>query len=132
MGAQSTVKLFGYYGTISRNEKEETMLKTYKFRIYPNNTTANKLQWVMDRCRELYNAALQERKEAYKYAGKSISCFDQINDLQEIKHVLRLEYEDIAAHVLNDVLQRLDKIYKRYIHRAKLKKQGKLIGKVGS
>jgi transposase len=84
------------------------MLQAYKFRLYPNKTTEDKLQWVLDRCRELYNAALQERKEAYKYAGKSISKFEQMRDLTEIKAAIRPEYQDIGSHVLQDVLKRLD------------------------
>ena len=32
------------------------MLKAYKFRLYPNKETERTLQWVLDRCRELYNA----------------------------------------------------------------------------
>lgn len=47
--------------------------RTYKFRVYPTRKQAQALQWTLDRCRELYNAALQERKEAYKYARMSIN-----------------------------------------------------------
>src|SRR6266516_6282201 len=61
------------------------MRKAFKYRLYPNKVTERKLQWVLDRCRELYNAALSERRDAYKYAGKSISYYDQQNDLPEIK-----------------------------------------------
>src|SRR5438045_755919 len=106
MGAQSTVKLFGSFGNISKNGREETVIKAYKFRIYPNNTTENRLQWVLDRCRELYNAALQERKEAYKYAGKTISYYEQQNDLPEIKQI-REEYQEIGSHVLQNVIKRV-------------------------
>jgi len=34
------------------------------------------LYFVLNRCRELYNAALSERKDAYRMAGKSITYFD--------------------------------------------------------
>lgn len=93
--------------------------KAYKFRIYPNKATAEKLQWTLDRCRELYNAALQERKEAYAYAGQSISYPDQSRSLTEIKREVRLEYQEIGAHVLNDVLRRLDRAYDRFFARVK-------------
>ena len=94
------------------------MLKTYKFRIYPNNTTANTLQWVLDRCRELYNAALQERREAYKYAGKTISSYEQQNDLPEIKQI-REEYQEIGSHVLQNVIKRVDLAYQAFFRRVK-------------
>lgn len=93
------------------------MRKTYKYRIYPNKETERKLFWTLNRCRELYNAALSERKDAYKYAGKSISYYAQQNDLPEIKHEIRPEYQDIASHVLQDVLNRLKKAFENFFRR---------------
>ncbi len=93
------------------------MRKTFKYRIYPNRTTEQKLFWTLNRCRELYNAALSERKDAYRYAGKSISYYEQQNDLPEIKHEIRPEYQDIAAHVLQDVLNRLKKAFDNFFRR---------------
>jgi putative transposase len=95
------------------------MRKTFKYRIYPNKQTEQKLDWTLTRCRELYNAALSERKDAYKYAGKSISYYDQQNDLPEIKAEIREEYQDIAAHVLQDVLRRLSKAFDHFFRRCK-------------
>jgi putative transposase len=92
-------------------------IKAYKYRIYANKQTTEKLQWVLDRCRELYNAALSERKDAYRMAGKSMSVYAQKRDLVEIKEVIRPEYQDIASHVLQDVLFRLNKAYKRFFQR---------------
>jgi len=65
------------------------MRKAYKFRLYPTKKQEQKLFWTLTRCRELYNAALAERKEAYRMAGKSISYYEQKRDLVEIKAVLR-------------------------------------------
>src|SRR3989449_1819952 len=93
------------------------MRKTYKYRIYPQKATEQKLYFVLNRCRELYNAALSERKDAYKYAGTSISYYDQQNALPEIKQKIRPEYQDIAAHVLQDVLNRLKKAFDNFFRR---------------
>ena len=95
------------------------MRKTFKYRLYPNKTTEKNLYFVLNRCRELYNAALSERKDAYRMAGKSITYVDQQNDLPEIKHEIRPEYEDIAAHVLQDVLNRLHKAFQNFFRRCK-------------
>ncbi len=51
------------------------MRKAYKFRLYPTKKQEEKLFWTLNRCRELYNAALSERKDAYRMAGKSISYY---------------------------------------------------------
>jgi putative transposase len=95
------------------------MRKTFKYRIYPDKETEQKLYWTLTRCRELYNAALSERKDAYKYAGKSVTYHDQQNDLPAIKAEIREEYQDIAAHVLQDVLRRLDKAFQNFFRRCK-------------
>ncbi len=42
------------------------------------------LTWTLDRARELYNAALQERRDAYRMAGKSLNYYDQAHQLPEI------------------------------------------------
>jgi putative transposase len=47
--------------------------KAFKFRIYPTEKQIGKLEWTLRRCKELYNAALQERRDAYKLCGVSIS-----------------------------------------------------------
>jgi putative transposase len=95
------------------------MRKTFKYRLSPKKETEQQLEWTLERCRELYNAALSERKDAYKYAGKPISYYDQQNDLPEIKAEIRQEYQDIAAHVLQDVLRRLDKAFQHFFRRVK-------------
>src|SRR5437588_8925180 len=95
------------------------MRKTFKYRLYPTKQTEHKLFWTLTRCRELYNAALSERKDAYHYARKSISYYDQQNDLPEIKAEIREEYQDIAAHVLQDVLRRLDRAFQAFFRRVR-------------
>lgn len=116
------------------------MRKAYKYRLYPNRTTEKQLYGVLNRCRELYNAALSERKDAYQQyqrttvmegsewtvaatmvigrAVKSISFYGQKRDLVEIKQE-RPEYQDIASHVLQDVLNRLDKAFAAFFRRVK-------------
>jgi len=48
------------------------MLKAFKYRLYPNKEQIAKLEWVLARCCELYNAALQERRDTYNLA--MINC----------------------------------------------------------
>jgi putative transposase len=94
------------------------MKKAYKFRLYPTKKQEEKLFWTLDRCRELYNAALSERKDAYRMAGKSISYYEQKRDLPEIKKI-RLEYNNIHSQVLQDVLLRLKRAFDRFFERVK-------------
>jgi putative transposase len=95
------------------------MMKAFKYRIYPTHKQAGTLQWTLDRCRELYNAALQERKEAWSMSKVRVSAFDQMRALTEIKAEIRPEYQEIGSHVLQDVIKRVDKAYKDYFSRLK-------------
>lgn len=95
------------------------MIKAFKYRICPTRKQCEALQWTLDRCRELYNAALQERREAWKYERKSISAFEQMRALTEIKAEIRPEYQEIGSHVLQDVIKRVDKAFKGFFSRVK-------------
>jgi putative transposase len=91
--------------------------KAYKYRLYPTKKQEQKLFWTLARCRELYNAGLSERRDAYKYALKSIGYYEQKRDLPEIKAEIREEYQDIHSQVLQDVLLRLDRAFKAFFRR---------------
>ncbi len=111
-------------------------IKAYTYRIYGNKATTEKLQWVLDRCRELYNAALQERRDAYEVGVKrhpnyydeehrkhlswehAISVYEQKRALVELKEI-RPEYQEIASHVLQDVLFRLEDTFKDFFRRVR-------------
>ncbi len=105
MSVGSMVRSFGPCGTISTHRKERSHVrKAFKYRLYPTKKQEQKLFWTLTRCRELYNAALAERKEAYRMAGKSISYYAQKRDLPEIKAEIREEYQQIHSQVLQNVL----------------------------
>jgi putative transposase len=93
------------------------MRKANKFRLYPTKQQEKTLFWTLTRCRELYNAALAERKEAYRMAGKSITYYEQKRDLPEIKAELREEYQQIHSQVLQDVLLRLKRAFDAFFRR---------------
>src|SRR5579885_1183830 len=93
------------------------MRKAFKYRLYPTSEQEQILFWTLARCRELYNAGLAERKEAYRMAGKTISYYEQKRDLPEIKNVLREEYQNIHSQVLQDVLLRLERAFQAFFRR---------------
>ncbi len=93
-------------------------LKAYTYRLYPNKEQARKLQWTLDRARELYNAALQERRDAWQMCKVSIRYTQQAAQLPEIKEI-RPEYHDIHSQVLQDVLRRVKKAYDNFFRRVK-------------
>ena len=89
--------------------------KTFKFRLYPNRQQQQQLTATLDVCRELYNAGLQERIEAWE-CRTPVRVFDQINQLPDIK-ALRPDVAGVFSQVLQDTLRRLDKTYKAFFSR---------------
>lgn len=94
------------------------MRKTFKYRIYPTKKQTQALETTIQECRELYNAALQERISAYKTGHKSISLYQQSNQLPDIKKD-RPEFKQVHSQVLQDVLSRLDKAFANFFGRVK-------------
>lgn len=114
--------------------------KAFKYRLYPTKKQEQTLLWTLARCRELYNAALSEWKDAYKPHERTnlfvnaetrqviaatmvanrpvrpVSYFEQKRVLPEIKE-LREEYRDIYSQVLQDVLLRLKRAFDGFFRR---------------
>jgi putative transposase len=76
------------------------------------------LQWVLDRCRELYNAALQERRDAYEMAGAEITRYMQSGELPGIKEDCP-EFKQVGSQVLQDVLKRVDLAFQAFFRRVR-------------
>jgi putative transposase len=97
---------------------EQTVRKTFKYKLKPTAEQERAMEFVLRRCRELYNAALQERREAWGKCGVSITVAGQSAQLPDIKDV-RPEYRDIHSQVLQDVLTRLDRAFQAFFRRVK-------------
>lgn len=96
----------------------QIVTKSLKFRIFPSKAINAKLENTLFLCRDLYNAALQERIGAYKINRISLNYYDQANQLKEIKET-NPEYKDVHSQVLQDVLKRLEKSFQGFFRRVK-------------
>ena len=90
--------------------------KTFKYRLKPAPAQERALAMVLWRCRELYNAGLEERKRAWEQCHASVTFAMQSAQLPGLKE-LRPEYRDLNAQVLQDVLHRLDKAFQAFFRR---------------
>ncbi len=61
------------------------MRKTFKYRLYPNAIQQELLRVQLSEACRLYNAALQERRDAHRFHKKSLNYYDQANQLKEIR-----------------------------------------------
>jgi putative transposase len=59
--------------------------KAYLYRLYPTAEQARALQQQLAVAREVYNACLLERREAYRMAGLTLTYYAQANQLKSIR-----------------------------------------------
>lgn len=93
-------------------------VRAFKFRLYPTRAQAATLAYHLRLHRELYNGALQERRDAYSKCGKSVTAYEQIMSLPEVKDV-RPEFKELSAQSLQATLRRLDKAFQGFFRRVK-------------
>jgi putative transposase len=92
------------------------MTKTYQFRLYPTKRQQATLTRWLALCCEVYNAALQERRDAYRIAGKSFNYSLQSAELPGCKEV-RPELAEVHSQVLQDTVKRVDLAFLAFFRR---------------
>ncbi len=92
--------------------------KTYQYRIYPTKRQIQVLTCWLGLCCEVYNAALQERRDAYRMAGQSLNYSQQCAELPSCKEV-RPELAEVNSQVLQDAVKRVDRAFDDFFRRVK-------------
>ncbi len=93
-------------------------MKSYKFKLSPSKAVQTKFVQTLNLCAELYNSALQERRDAWKLNRVSINFYSQAVQLPLIK-IDRPEFEDVYSQVLQDTLRRLSKAFDSFFRRSR-------------
>ncbi len=93
-----------------------TVRNTHQEKLRPTPAQERALDEVLWRCRDLYNAALEQRITAWQRRRVSLSRYEQEAELKDLRAAFP-EYEAIHSHVLQDVLARLDKTYQAFFRR---------------
>ncbi len=96
----------------------QAIIRTYRFPLKTNRKQRDLLDKAVELCREIHNAAIQERREAWKLCRKSIGYFDQSAQIKEI----RKERQDVAQLpfvIARESLHRIDKAFQSFFQRAK-------------
>ncbi len=95
-----------------------TIRRTYKYRLYPTRAQAEALDAQRRFACDLYNAALEQRMTAYRLQRKSISLYDQMRDLTELRHA-GLGLPGMGSSAQRDPLRRLDRAFAAFYRRVK-------------
>ena len=92
------------------------MRKTFKYRLFTTRTQSELLDVQLGEACRLYNAALQERREAWKQRV-SINYYTQANQLKEIRAAGDLGLANFSC--CQDILRRVNKTYEAFFRRVK-------------
>jgi putative transposase len=90
-------------------------IRRVTFRLYPTATQERQLHEWRRMHKDLYNAALYNRKTQYQKYGHSVDYFEQQNCLPAFKQVWP-EYEVLGSQALQATLKRVDLAFQRFFN----------------
>lgn len=94
------------------------MHRTFTYQLEPNSLQSEALDSLLEQCRQLYNAALQQRIEAYHRQNISLTLYDQKKQLTELRQS-DPEWKVGSCSLQVSALYRLDLAYKAFFRRVK-------------
>ena len=95
-----------------------TVQTIYQQRGYLRRHGHERMDAVMRQCATLYNAALQERRDAYRMAGVRVSLYDQMKSFTAVQSD-DPAWADMDVQVGRGVLRRLDRAFNGFFRRVK-------------
>jgi hypothetical protein len=74
--------------------EQQTISKTFEYKLNPTTLQIQALERTLMLCRHIYNAAIGERREAWRMWGVNVTYYQQKAELPGIKEALP-EYGDV-------------------------------------
>ena len=96
--------------------EQQNIRKTFKYKLKPTPEQERGLERVLMLCRHVYNAAVGERREAWRMRGVTVTYYQQKAELPSIKEAMP-EYAEVNAQVLQDVVLRVDRAFEAFFRR---------------
>jgi putative transposase len=93
------------------------MRRSYRYRLYPTRVQDAALHAQVDEACRLYNAALDERRSAWRMNRISLGYYDQANQLKDIRAAGDVGVANFSA--CQDVLRRVNKTFTAFFGRVK-------------
>jgi putative transposase len=106
--------------------EQQSVRKTFKYKLNPTPEQERLLQRALTLCRHVYNAAIGERREAWRLCGVSVTYYQQKAELPGIKESMP-EYAEVHSQVLQDVVLRVDRAFQAFFSRIR---EGRSPGRV--
>jgi putative transposase len=94
------------------------MIRTFRYPMQLTRKQETTLISWLSLCGELYNAAIQERRDAWKKRGVSVGLYDQFNELTELREA-DPEWASVPHRLARSVLVRVERAYRGFFRRVK-------------
>jgi putative transposase len=95
-----------------------TVHRTYRFRIYPTRGQVFALEAQLGFACDLYNAALEQRRYAWRGRRRSVSLYEQFRQLTDVR-AASIGPAQMSCSAMRDPLQRLDRAFTAFFRRVK-------------
>jgi putative transposase len=92
--------------------------RTYRYRIYPTVRLRLALEAQLGFACQLYNAALEQRRYAWRARRRSVTLYDQFRDLTEVR-AASMGPANMNCSAMRDPLRRLDRAFDAFFRRVK-------------
>ena len=104
------------------------MLRAIKYELNPTNTQKVLIKQTCGCCRKVYNIMLDRKISAYKEDGRTLSSFDLINQLPQLKSELTY-LKDVSSYALQQAVMNMGNAFNLFFKRGnkgypKFKKKG--------
>ncbi|MFA5586040.1 MAG: transposase, partial [Saccharofermentanales bacterium] len=93
------------------------MLKSYKYRIYPDQNQKELLSKIFGQVRFVYNLGLETKIQAYTGNKKHLTCFDLNKQITDLKKDLTW-LNDCPSQALQMTMRNLDNAYTNFFRGA--------------
>jgi putative transposase len=93
--------------------------RSYRFRLRPTRKQEDALRACLEDTRRLYNAALEERREAWRMGHHRVTFFGQDAQLKEIRTGSPEQYGRWAFSCERAAIRRLDRAFQGFFRRVK-------------
>ncbi len=100
------------------NRRPEVLQRTYRYRLFPTAQQRLAFQNQLGFACELYNSALEQRRDAWRRRRRSVSYVAQCRDLTDIR-VHALGPPGMSCFAMRDPLRRLDRAFAAFFRRVK-------------
>lgn len=93
------------------------VVRAFKFLLLPNAGQKKQFEVILSDCCETYNAAIQERREAWKLCRTNVTYVMQQAQLTALREEER--FRNVACDIQRDPLRRVERSFKAFFRRCK-------------